>query len=92
MDILENRLTSVRIQASFILKWERVWLFVANFLGQESFVPAPVQVRSVHDVPVNLQQTSVVLFYNFLSLYEWRSVMPLKIRALRMDYSVYLKL
>ena len=44
VDILENRFTSVRIQASFILKWGGVWLFVANFLGQESFVLAPVQV------------------------------------------------
>ena len=45
--------------------------------------------RSGHDVPVNLQQDK---FYNYLSLCEWKSVIPLKVRALRMGYLVYIRL
>ena len=42
-----NQPTRVRIQASFILKGEEVWLVVANFLVLESFGPAAVQVGLV---------------------------------------------
>ena len=46
--------------------------------------------RSGHDVPVNLQQDKgYSLFCSFLSLYEWKSVIPLEVRALRMGYPVY---
>ena len=49
--------------------------------------------RPGHDVPVNLQQDKCYsLFCNFLSLYRWKSVIPLKVRALRMGYSVYVRL
>ena len=37
----------VRIQASFILKGERVWLVVASFLVSQSFVLTTVQVGQV---------------------------------------------
>ena len=43
-----------------------------------SFFLAAVH-RSGQDVPVNLQQNKCYsLFYNFLSLYEWKSVIPLR--------------
>ena len=51
--------------------------------------------RSGHDVLVNLQQNKCYsLFCNFLSLYDGggRSVIPLKLRALRIGYSVYFRL
>ena len=42
-----------------------VWLVVANFLVQNSFVLITVHIG--HDVPVNLQQEKYVpLFCNFL--------------------------
>ena len=49
--------------------------------------------RSGHNVPINLQQDKCYsLFCNFLSLCEWRSVIPLKVRALRMGYHLYFRL
>ena len=49
--------------------------------------------RLGHDVPVNLQPgTCYSLFCNFLSLQEWKSVIPLKVRVLRMDCLEYFKL
>ena len=49
--------------------------------------------RSGHDVPVNLQQDKrYSLFCNFLSLYEWKCIIPLKVRALRMGCYVYFRL
>ena len=48
---------------------------------------------SCRHVPVNLQQNNCYfLFCNFLSLYEWRSVILFKIRASRMGYCVYFRL
>ena len=83
----------MRIQASFILKGEGMWLVVSKFLVSESFVLAAVHVGQVMNVPVNLQQDKCYsLFYNFLSLYEWKSLTPLKARALRMSYPVYFRL
>ena len=38
---------------------------------------------SDHNVPINFQQNKCYfLFCNFLSLYEWKSVIALKVRAL----------
>ena len=49
--------------------------------------------RSGHSVPINLQQDKCYsLFCNFLSLYEWKRVIPLKVKALRMAYPVYFRL
>ena len=49
--------------------------------------------KSDHDVPVNLQQDKCYsLFNNFLSLCEWKSVIPLKARALRMGYPLSFRL
>ena len=49
--------------------------------------------RSGHNVPVNLQQDKCYsLFCNFLPLYEWKSVIPLKVRGLRMGYPIYFRL
>ena len=48
--------------------------------------------RSGHSVPVNLQQHKYSsLFCNFLSLYDEKSVIPLKVRALRMGFPVYFR-
>ena len=65
----ENHLLSVRIQASFIQErggqGMEVWLVVANFLVQNSFVLITVHIG--HDVPVNLQQekpSSVLQLFN----------------------------
>ena len=49
--------------------------------------------NSGQDVPVNLLQGKCYsLLCNSLSLYEWKSVIPLKVRALRMAYPVYFRL
>ena len=45
--IPKNHLTRVRIQASFLLKGEGVWLVVVNFLMPESFVLAAVHLGQV---------------------------------------------
>lgn len=60
-----------------------------KLLGVETSVLAAVHGGSGHDVPVNLQDTCYSPFCNFLSLYEWASIIPIKIRALRMDYPAY---
>ena len=74
-------------------KGKGVWLVVADLLVSEPFVLAAVRVGWVSEVPVNLQQDKCYsLFCNFLSLYEWKSVTPLKVRALRMGYLVYFRL
>ena len=49
--------------------------------------------RSGHDVPINLQQTNVILCSaDIVSLSEWKRVIPLKVRALRMGYPIYFRL
>ena len=46
---------------------------------------------AVHNVPVNLQQDKCYsLFFKFLSLYERKNVILLKVRALRMGYHIYI--
>ena len=42
----KNHLAKVRIQLSFILKGERVWLVVAHFVS-EAFILAAVKVGQV---------------------------------------------
>ena len=71
-----------------------MWLFVANFLVQESFVlTARCLLSSGHNVPITSNKTIVIfLFCNFLLLCEWESVVHLKVRALRMGYHVYFRL
>ena len=86
-NVPKNHLTRVRIQASFVLKGG-VWLVVAGIICSYS-----CPCRSGHNVPINLQQDIYYfLFCNFLFLYEWKSIIPLKIRALRMGYHVYFTL
>ena len=49
--------------------------------------------RRCHEVPVNLQQDKrYFLLCNFSSLYEWRSVTPLKVRTLTEGSPVYFRL
>ena len=65
-----------------------MWLVVANFLVLESFVLAAVHIGQVN----HQQDRCYSLFCKFLSLYEWKSVIPLKVRALGMGYPVYFRL
>lgn len=48
--------------------------------------------RSSHNVPVNLQQHKYSLFCNFSSLYDEKSVIPLKVKPLRMGFPMYFRL
>ena len=75
----KNRLTRVRIQASFILKGEEVKLVAANFLipfrpqrGCDN--PLFLQLSTYnHNVPRSLQQNKPYSqFCNFLYLYDWK--------------------
>ena len=88
----KNHLTSVRIQDSFTLKRGRDVIGCCKFLGVGILYTCSFPPRSGHDVPVNLQQDSYSLFCNVLSLYEWKNLIPLKVRALRMGYPVYFRL
>ena len=64
-----------------------------KFLGAGILCSCNYPGRSGHDVPVNLQHDKCYfLFCNLVSLYEWESVILLKVRALRMGYPVYFKL
>ena len=57
------------------------------------FLYLSVHVGLFTTVPVNLQQDKCYsLFCNFLSLYEWKNVTLLKVRALRMGYHIYFRL
>ena len=61
---------------------------VANFLVLESFV-CSCPCRSGLNIPVNLQRDKCILCSTtFFSLCEWKSVIPLKVKALRMGYLV----
>lgn len=52
-----------------------------------------VSQRSGHEVPITFQQgKGYSLFCNFVSLCEWKSVIPVKDRALRMGDPVYFRL
>lgn len=49
--------------------------------------------KSGRDVPASCQQDKYYsVFCNFLSLCQWKSVIPLKVRALKIGYTVYLSL
>ena len=68
-------------------------LLVAKVLVLESFVLGAVHSGSGPRVPVNLQwDKCYFLFCNFLSLYEWESVILLKVRTLGLGFPVYFKL
>ena len=61
-----------------------------NFLVPEPFVLTAV---SLDLVPINLQlDKCYFLFCNFLLLYEWKSMILLKVRALRLGCHVYFRL
>lgn len=65
---------------------------VANLLVLEPFVLAAVHMDVVIS-STNLQQEKCYSpFCNFFSRYEWKGVMPLKVRALRIDSPVYFRL
>ena len=80
-------------KASLKVRWERGLVSCCRLLGVGILCSGSCPRRSGHDVPVNLQQDKCYsLFCNFLSLNEWKSVTPLKVRALRKGYPVYFRL
>ena len=76
----------------FLLKEVMVWLVVANFLVPESFVLVGVGAGQITTLLCLQQDKDFPLFCNFLSLYEWKRVIPLKVRALKRGAPVYFRL
>ena len=69
-------------------RWGREVVSCCKLLGVGILCSHSCLHRSGQDVPVNVQQDKCYfLFCNFLSLYEWRSVILLKVRALRKGLS-----
>ena len=63
-----------------------------KFLGIGILCSHSCPHSSGHNIPINLQQDKCSsLFCNFLSLCEWKSVVLLKVRALRMGSPVYFR-
>lgn len=54
----------------------RAWLVITNFLVLESFMLAAVQVDQVMMFPDIQQDKYYSPSCNFLSLYEWKSIIP----------------
>lgn len=64
---------------------QNIWCWDALF--------SHLSTRSGHHVPLKLQQDKCYsLLCNFLFPYEWKSVIPLKVTALKMGYPVYFRL
>ena len=67
------------IQASFILKKGGGVVDCCRVLGFRILCSCSHPHRSGHNIPVNLEQDKCYsLFYNFFSLHEWKSIIPLK--------------
>ena len=64
-------------------RWRMGIVGCCELLGVNILCPCSCPCRSGHIVPVNLQDKCYSLFC-FLSLYEGESIIPLKVRALRM--------
>ena len=75
-----------------ILKGEGIWLVVANFLGVRILCSCICPHRSGHVFLSTSNKTNVILCSATFSPSEWKSVIPLKIRASRRDYPVYFRL
>ena len=80
------------MQASFIPKGEGMWLVGVNFLVSESSVLAAVHVGRFMMSVLTSYKINVILYSATFYLCKNGSVIPLKIRALRMGYPVYFKL
>ena len=90
--VQNNHLIRVRIQTYFILTGMGVCLVVSNFFVLEYFVLAAVHRSSQH-VPVSLQEDKCDSpFCDFLSLYKWKCITPLNVKALRREYPVSFRL
>ena len=61
-------------------KWGRGVVGWCRLLGVGMLCPCSCPCRSSHQIPVNLHQAKYSLFCNYLSLYEQKSVIPLKVR------------
>ena len=64
-------------------------MVVANFLVQENPLFTKVRSRCSCKPPTKEMLFSVP---QLLSVYGWKSVIPLKVRALRMSYPAYFRL
>ena len=67
-------------------------MVVTDFLGSESFVLASVLLVQVMIFLQTSNKLNAILFCNFLSLYEWKSVIPIQVRVYKMVYLVCFKL
>ena len=86
----KNHLTGVRIQAFFYTKRRGGMAAYCRLFGAGILCSCCCLERSGCNVPVNFHPDKCYsLFCNFLSLYEWASVIPLKVRALRMGCPVH---
>ena len=61
-------------------KWGRGVIGCCRLLGVGMLCSFSCPCRSSHHIPVNLHQDKYSLFCNYLSLYEQKSVIPLKVR------------
>ena len=92
-NVPKNHLIWVRIQSSFRLKEEGGVAGCCQFLGPGILCSYSCPSSSGQNVPIILQQNHCYfLFCSFWSLYEWVSVIPLKVRALRMGCNVDFRL
>ena len=65
-------------------------LSCCKLLGAGIFCPYNCLRRSGHSSLGNLQQDKCYsLFCHFLTLFEWKNIIPLKTRTLRMFFPVY---
>ena len=86
--VSKNHLTQVRIQTSFIIKRKGVYLVAINFLMLKFFVFADVHISQITVFLEASNKTNGILCFTTCHLWVNRSVIPLKIRALRMGYSI----
>ena len=69
-----------------------MWLVVTDFLGSESFVLASVLVGQGMLFLCTSNMTDVFPFCSLLNLYVMEKCYTLKVRTLKMGYSLYFRL
>ena len=72
--------------------WGVVVISGCKLLGAETLPFAAAHIGQLADAPVNLQEDRCSVFCNFLSPYEWKSLILLKVTALRIGCPVYFRL
>ena len=84
------------------LPWVRIQAFFNTKRGEGVFGCCSLRAgilcscsyphRSGRRVPMNFPQDKCLCSSTFEPLYEWKSVIPLKVRAFRMDFPIYFRL